>query len=78
MKDTLNVLDYVVVKTHIPGCGAQITNAQIVARDGDKLSVVAMGSKDVREVSAANVESYKSVYGTSVPTPGARPLVKQY
>lgn len=74
----LSVGDHVVMKTSVPNCGEQLSNAQIVARDGDRLSVVPEGSRDVREVSVANVQSYADVYGTSVPTPGARPVVKQY
>jgi hypothetical protein len=69
--------DWAVIKTPVPRCGDVLLTAQIVADGGDTLSVVAQGETGVREVPRANVESYQDVYGTSVPVPGARPIVNQ-
>lgn len=77
--EPVNINDFVELSIPVPGKGARLITAQVVAANGDQLSVVAQGERSVREVARADVQSYQSLYGVPVPSPGGdRPIVKNF
>lgn len=66
----LNVQDYVVLTQPMQGGrGSLLSTAQIVAANGDALTVVPDGSASVLNVKRSDVQAYQEVYG--IPHPGA-------